>query len=195
MRCPISHNRRCDRPGRFAPKNRTCVSRFRGSPSKQKEVSDATCRARVRTFLARPSQTRDLQTQQGDRAPNAEHAPQRRWTGVTAPAQQCRTDPQACPDHRDVVDVTNGTTHSNRVYSFLRRLKISLSAHEQRAFAASDANARRYGCQITRAQGGLSPNHRDAGFGYLNTCVAGGGGGCHSCGAQRSEDSSKELAP
>lgn len=93
------------------------------------------------------------------------------------------------------MDVTNGTTHSNRVYSFLRRLKTSLSAHERRAFAASDANPSRYGCQITLAQGGLSPNHRDAGFGHLNTCVAGGGGGCHSCGAQRSEHSLKELAP
>ncbi len=192
MRSLSSHNRRCGMPRRFASKNRTCGTRFRGSPSKQKEVSDATCRARARTFVARPSQTRDLRTQQGDRTPNMEHAPQRRWTGVTAPVQQCRTDPQACPDHRDVVDVTNGTTHSNRVYSFLRRLKTSLSAHEQRAFAASDANARRYGCQITRAQGGLSANYRDAGFGYLNTCATGGGGGCNSCGAQRSEHSLKE---
>ena len=92
------------------------------------------------------------------------------------------------------MDVTNGTTHSNRVYSFLRRLKTSLSAHEQRAFAASDANARRYGCQITRAQGGLSANYRDAHFGYLNTCATGGGDGCNSCGAQRSEHSLKEPA-
>ena len=43
--------------------------------------------------LAGPSQTRDLQTQQGDIAPNVERALQRRWTGVAAPVQQCRTDP------------------------------------------------------------------------------------------------------
>lgn len=92
------------------------------------------------------------------------------------------------------MDVTNRTTRSNRVYSFLRRQKTSLSAHEQWAFAASVANARRYGWQVTRVQGGLSPNYRDAGFGYLTTCVAGSGGGCNSCEAQRSERSLKEPA-
>jgi hypothetical protein len=80
------------------------------------------------------------------------------------------------------VDVSNRTTRSNRVYSFLRRLKSSLSALEQRVFAASDANARRYGWQITRVQGGLSRNYRDAGF-------------ADSCGAQRSEHPLKEPAP
>ncbi len=147
-------------------------------------------------FLARPSQTRDLpDPADGDIAPDVEHALQRRWTGVAAPAQQCRTDPQVCPDHRDVMDVTNRTTRSNRVHSFLRRLKTSLSAHEQRTFAAGDANARRYGWHITRVQGGLSRNYRDAGFVYLNTCAAGSGGGCNPCGAQLSEHSLKEPAP
>jgi prenyltransferase beta subunit len=93
------------------------------------------------------------------------------------------------------VDVTHRTTCTDRVYSFLRRLKSSLSALEQRVFAASDANARRYGWQITRVQGGLSRNYRDAGFGYLSTCAAGSGGGFSSCGAQRSEHSLKEPAP
>lgn len=70
-----------------------------------------------------------------------------------------------------------------------------LSASSSKTFVAGDCPAHDLGWQAIRRHDGLSRNYRDAGFGYLSTCVAGSGGGCNPCGAQRSERSLKEPAP
>lgn len=93
------------------------------------------------------------------------------------------------------MDVPYHTTHSDDVYSVLRRLKTSLPAHKQRAFAASDANARKCDWQVTRIRRGLSQIYRDASSGYRSARAAGSGGGCSSCRPQRSEHCLKEPAP
>jgi hypothetical protein len=93
------------------------------------------------------------------------------------------------------MDVTNRTTHSDRVYSFPSRLKNGRPALGRQAFAASDVNARRYGWQVTRIKGGLSQNYRDARVGYGSTCAPGSGGGCIARGTLLSEHSLNESAP
>ena len=79
-------------------------------------------------------------------------APTQSWADVGASAQRYHTNPPACHDHRDVVDMPHRTTCTNchKIGGFLRKLKSHLLARVTlRVFAAPDADARRHGWQIT----------------------------------------------
>jgi cytochrome c553 len=82
------------------------------------------------------------------------------------------------------VDVTHRTTRTNFVYNLLYRLKSSLSALGQRLFAASDADARRHGWQVTCVQSGFGRRYRDPRFDMLTACTA-----CHGSGMNSQRDS------
>lgn len=87
-----------------------------------------------------------------------------------------------CQDHRDVVDMSDRTTHSDhcKIYSFfLSRLKSRLSAITQQVFAVPDTHARRHGWQVTVTRGGFGRRYRDPRFDYLAPCAACNGRGCN----------------
>lgn len=74
------------------------------------------------------------------------------------------------------------STHTNyfKIHGFLLWLKSRLSAIPQRVFAAADADARRYGWQVTVTRGGFGRTYRDPRFDYLVACTACSGPGCKS---------------
>jgi len=120
------------------------------------------------------------------------HARSQGWADAPTSAQHYRTDPSACQDHRDVVAMPHRTTRTDRckIYSFLiTRLRASLAALGDRAFAATDADARQHGWQVTSAQGGLGRRYRDPRLDTLAVCPQCRGRGakapanpCQGCG-------------
>jgi hypothetical protein len=65
------------------------------------------------------------------------------------------------------------TTRSNRckIYIFLfDRLRATLVAIADRAFTATDADARQHGWQVTSTRGGLGRMYRDPRFDTLAAC-------------------------
>jgi hypothetical protein len=68
-------------------------------------------------------------------------------------------------------------TNHCKIYNFLLKLKICLSAITQRIFAAADADARRHSWQVTSTRGGFGRTYRDPRFDYLVECTACNGRG------------------
>lgn len=73
-----------------------------------------------------------------------------------------------------MVAMPHRTTRSNRckmhIY-LLDRLRTTLVATGERAFTATDADARQHGWQVTSTQGGLGRRYRDPRFGTLAACL------------------------
>lgn len=70
------------------------------------------------------------------------------WADAPTPAQHSHTTAAACPDHRDVADMSHHTTHAN----FIKLLDLppawrnsALTTLTQRLFAATDTTARQGG--------------------------------------------------
>jgi DnaJ-class molecular chaperone len=72
------------------------------------------------------------------------------------------------------------STHTDhrKIDTFLLKLKGPLAGIAQRVFAASDADARRHGWQVTITRGGFGRTYRDPRFDYLVECTACNGRGC-----------------